>query len=237
MKKGWCTLEKSHPSTDNTFGMSMPSRKQSLKDILMIIDFSLSRNNYHEILEFYGDWKYQCPVCGAKHHLIRHGSYERYLIFPGDDTVLEYTCMTVLRLKCTSCDTTHAVLPMDIIPFHQFSVEAVLIVLLSAASPGSSVPKTARRMDISYQLAYTFLALYRRYEASILLMLKKLGIWENAAPLCTSVSIAFLTGSPPPFPQMHFFKEYCHPLFLSRHNTAAYPLHFAAAFPGSGLPT
>ena len=118
---------KSHPPIDNTSGMNMPSRKQSIKDILMIIDFSLSRNNYHEILKFYGDWSYQCPVCGAKHHLVRHGSYERYLIFPGDDTALEYTCMTVLRLKCTSCSATHAVLPMDIIPFHQFSVQAVLI--------------------------------------------------------------------------------------------------------------
>lgn len=215
----------------------MPSRKQSIKDILMIIDFSLSRNNYHEILEFYGDWTYQCPVCGAKHRLTRHGSYERYLVFPGDDAVLEYICMTVLRLKCTSCGSTHAVLPMDIIPFHQFSVQAVLIILLSAISCGSSVPKTARQMDISYQLAYTFLALYRRYENGILLMLRKLGIWESAAPLCVPVSIAFLTESPPPFPQMQFFQEHFRPLFLSRQGTAAYPLHFGAAFPGSGLPT
>ena len=228
---------KSHPSMQNTSGMVAPFRKQSLKDILMIIDFSLSRNNYNEILKFYGDWSYQCPVCGAKHHLIRHGSYERYLIFPGDDAVLECPCMTVLRLKCTSCGSTHAVLPMDIIPFHQFSVQGVLIVLLSAVSAGSSVLKTARQMDISDQLAYTFLALYRRYDASILLMLKKLGIWESAAPLCTSVSIAFLTESPTPFPQMQFFQEHFRPLFLSRQGTAAYPLHFGAAFPGSGLPT
>lgn len=237
MKKGWCTLEKSHPSIHNTSGMDMPSRKQSLKDILMIIDFSLSRNNYNEILEFYGDWKYQCPVCGAKHHLTRHGAYERYLIFPGDDAVLECIRMTVLRLKCTSCGSTHAVLPMDIIPFHQFSVQAVLIVLLSAVSPRSSVPKAAGRMDISYQLAYAFVALYRRYEARILLILRKLGLFESAAPLSSPESAAFLTGSPPPFPQMQFFQEYLSPLFLSRHNTAAYPLHFAAAFPGSGLPT
>ena len=201
------------------------------------MDFSLSRNNYHEILQFYGDWNYQCPVCGAKHHFNRHGSYERYLIFPGDDTVLEYTCMTVLRLKCTSCGTTHAILPMDIIPFHQYSVQALLVVLLSAASCGSSIPKAAGQKDISYQLVYLFLALYRRYESAILLMLRKLGIWENAVPLCSSVSIAFLTGSPPPFPQMQFFKEHCRPLFLSRQDTAAYPLHFAAAFPDSGPPT
>lgn len=228
---------KSHPSMQNTSGTGMPSRKQSIKDILMIIDFSLSRNNYHEILEFYGDWKYQCPVCGAKHHLIRHGSYERYLVFPGDDVVLECICMTVLRLKCTSCGTTHAVLPMDIIPFHQYCIQAVLIILLSATSSGSSAPKAAEQMDISYQQAYIFLSLYRRYETAILLMLRKLGIGESAAPLCTLVSIAFLTESPPPFPQMHFFKEYCRPLFLSRRGTAAYPLHFAAAFPSFGLPT
>lgn len=203
----------------------------------MIIDFSLSRNNYHEILEFYGDWKYQCPVCGAKHRLIRHGFYERYLIFPGDDTVFEYICMRVLRLKCTSCGTTHAVLPMDIIPFHQFSVQAVLIVLLSVVSPGSSVPKTARQMDIPYQMAYLFLALYRRYEASILLMLRKLGFWESTVPLCSPVSIALLTEPPPPFPQMQFFEEYRHPLFLSRQGTASYPLRFAATFPGSVSPT
>lgn len=203
----------------------------------MIIDFSLSRNNYREILEFYGDWKYQCPVCGAKHHLIRHGSYDRYLIFLADNAVLECICMTVLRLKCTSCGSTHAVLPMDIIPFHQFSVQAVFTILLSAVLCGPTVPKAAAQMGVSYQLAYTFLALYRRYEARILLMLKKLGIWQSAALLCASLSIPFLTESPPPFPQMQFFKEYCRPLFLSRQGTAAYPLHFGAAFPSFDLPT
>lgn len=236
MKKGWCTLESPIP-IHNISGMGMPFRKQYLKDILMIIDFSLSRNNYHEILEFYGDWTYQCPVCGAKHHLIRHGYYERYLIFPGDDAILECICMTVLRLKCTSCGSTQAVLPMDIIPFHQFSVQAVLIILLSATSPGSSVPKAAGQKDTSYQLVYIFLALYRRYESAILLMLRKLGIWESDVPLHGPASAIFLTGSPPPFPQMHFFKEHCRPLFLSRQDTAAYPLHFTAAFPASGPPT
>jgi len=92
----------------------------------MIIDFNINFNTYKEnILNKKSNFEYICPKCGAKHSFIRHSTYKRYISFVEDNTLQEGT-ITIVRLKCTSCSSTHAILPKDIIPYHLYLLFDVL---------------------------------------------------------------------------------------------------------------
>jgi hypothetical protein len=47
--------------------------------------------------------------------MIRHAYYERNVITIINEVMI-YTLLKILRVKCTSCGSTHAILPGDIIP-------------------------------------------------------------------------------------------------------------------------
>ena len=51
----------------------------------MIIDFSYDVDSYQELLAYYGNWPYTCPVCNTVGQWQRHGAYLRYLLVSEDD--------------------------------------------------------------------------------------------------------------------------------------------------------
>ncbi len=55
--------------------------------------------------------KLEC-TCRQKGNLIKHGYYERSIIFNS-----QLTSLKILRVKCKSCGKTHAILPECIVPY------------------------------------------------------------------------------------------------------------------------
>lgn len=72
------------------------------------------------ILEYRKNYPIKCPKCNAVGNYKKHSSYKRNLIFI-------HTIITIVvhRIKCCSCNTTHALIPKDAIPYRQFSIEFV----------------------------------------------------------------------------------------------------------------
>jgi hypothetical protein len=69
-----------------------------------------------------------CPCCKAKGKAKGHGSYERnYVYLKGGG----YACVliTIARVRCTSCDTTHAILPLTVVPNSVFSIMFIAAVV------------------------------------------------------------------------------------------------------------
>ena len=204
--------------------------------ILMIIDFCHSFKDYNEILQFYGIWEYSCPVCGAKHRFHRHASYTRYLTLWDGDCLRE-ECLQILRLQCGSCQTTHAILTMDMIPFCIYSIHAVLMLAAECLKEGGSVPKTEARTGVSFQLLYRFLLILQQYRERLLLFLRSQCLWTEQVHPSAGEIPAFLLIHPTPWPQAQYFREFLHPLFLRRRNTVSYPLVFGCRFPRQETPT
>ena len=192
----------------------------------MITDFKHSYKNYYkEVLKNKAQWKcYKCPNpdCGAEGCFARHASYDRHLVV-WEEGGLQDQCMQTLRLRCTSCGTTHAILPWDAIPFWQFSVQAVLILLsMSLDGGGSHVTKTADETLVPYQVLYRFLSVFQKYMACLSLLLRQMAYWtEKDNPAVYEAAVLCLSDVPP-FPQMGFFLANRLPLFLNRRNTGAY---------------
>ena len=66
-----------------------------------------------------------CPWCGSKGNCVSHGSYMRSMAdFTYGKTVYGEIC--VLRLCCTSCGHTHAILPDVIIPSSAYGRKTLL---------------------------------------------------------------------------------------------------------------
>lgn len=207
----------------------------------MIIDFTHSFKDYDEILNFYGIWDYECPnpECRAKQHpLRRHAKYTRNLIlWDSQDSRLKEKQIDILRLKCCSCGTTHAVLPMDAIPFFVYSIQAFLALLSLCLEEDGSVPQTEKETGVSFQLLYRFLRLFREYTGMLMLLLRREALWEGEEKLSRGQLLSRLSGKAPPWPQSSFFQCFRTPLFLHRRSTVSYPLRFGAAMPGCSTPT
>ena len=202
----------------------------------MIIDFCHSFKDYNDILNFYGIWEYTCPVCGAKHRFHRHASYSRYLTLWEENSLRE-ECMEILRLQCGSCQTTHAILTMDMIPFCIYSIYAFLMLAAECLKKDSSVPKTENRTGVSFQLLYRFLALLQEYRERLLLFLRAQCLWTGSAAPSSRDILTFLLADLPPWPQGQYFKEFLSPLFLHRRDTASYPLRFGYRLSVQATPT
>lgn len=200
----------------------------------MITDFCHSFKDYDEIINFYGVWDYECPnpECRAKNHpMRRHASYERGLVVWDTETgCLREERMVILRLKCASCGTTHAVLTMDMIPFFSYSLQAFLALVAMCLSPDGSVPRTEKETGVSYQLLYRFLRIFHEHMQGLMLFLRLEALWNQPEqPLDTQI-IPLLKAQPPPWPASCCFRHFGIPLFLHRRSTIAYPLRFGAVF-------
>lgn len=201
----------------------------------MIIDFTHSFKDYSEILDFYGVWDYECPnpQCRAKQHpMRRHARYERSLVlWDADVGRLKEERMEILRLKCCSCGSTHAVLPMDIIPFFAYSNQVFLALLSLCMEKKGSVLRTEEKTGVSCQLLYRFLLIFHEYAEKLMLFLRMEALWEGEGRPLESRILPLLLGKSPPWPQSRFFQKFRFPLFLHRKSTVSYPLRFGSAMP------
>ena len=201
----------------------------------MIIDFRYSFKDYDDILNFYGIWDYECPNpdCGAKSHpMRRHATYGRGLIWWDPETCeLKEERMTLLRLRCFSCGTTHAVLTGDMIPFFIYSIQVFLFLVCLCMEPEGSVLKAEEKTGVSYQLLYRFLKIFHEYAQRLSLFLRLLGMWDGLSQPLNSQLLPLLKEQPPPFPSSGFFAHFQIPLFLNRRSSVSYPLLFGAVLP------
>lgn len=186
----------------------------------MIIDFEHSFEDYDKILNFYGTWDCSCPVCKTKYSMHRHGKYYRNLIMWENGHFLE-TGGNILRLRCSVCHSTHAILTMDMIPFFSYSLPALLFLVDLCSHPDNSVLKTKQQTGVSYQMLYRMISLLQEYHERLTILFQKkksFSFFLQCFPQRRQVFPACL-----PFA---FFQAYHFPVFLNRRVTKSFPLHF-----------
>ena len=102
------------------------------------------------------DCKCPNPKCGAINKFKYHSFYQRYISFTTKSNIITTTVM-VTRVYCSSCGTTHALLPSFIVPYVIMSKDSILEIVSSAKE--SSVLKIANKLNTTIQLIYTYIAL------------------------------------------------------------------------------
>lgn len=197
----------------------------------MIIDFTLECKTYSEkIFHTSSLYPYQCTSCGSR-QMIRYGSYERYAIMINADGSLDTMRLKVQRLLC-ACGRTHALLPGDIIPFHNYNYAPFLYLLQLLPCHSESEQKTVslteklHQLSISYQLLRYFLIVYRKYEQDIISMLRITGRCTKCLSPASGEVLALCSTFSQGTAQKEYFRLFRRPMFLDRQDTASYPLVF-----------
>lgn len=172
----------------------------------------------------------------------RHGTYQRYFVFiPYElqdisfqaDTLsvfdaVETQGLTILRIRCTGCGQTHAILPEDIVPFHAFSLLLQLLILYTICKDhsDSDSQKTILHQTsvLSWPFLHALLLTFQAYRSRMCHVLRSKSIYT-----------AEKEPSVPDLLELYLFHEqrvrylflqvFSVPLFLTRQNTVSYPIH------------
>lgn len=83
--------------------------------------------------------------------------------------------ITVVRVRCGSCDTTHALLPSDIVAYCQYSLPFLWALYGLVLLDRTSVPQAAATYGLSPWSVYLVLRRYERCLPRIALVLSELG--------------------------------------------------------------
>lgn len=162
----------------------------------MIIDFSVSFNSYKEkILNKYDFFQYKCPNCGSTHSFSRHATYQRNISFLLENKILNEK-LEILRLKCTSCKTTHAILPNDIVPYCIYSYSFIMNILLKHFVDKESVLSISSKYDISFQLIYFFFSKFKAFFNECIYVLRLFNLLkDNFNPSFNDILIEIINNS------------------------------------------
>lgn len=206
------------------------------KHILMIIEFQVFCKDYSEtILNRNRPFDYSCPKCHAVARFHRHGCYSRWVAILSEETGIEFVSLSILRLKCQSCQSTHSILPGDIIPFQIYSIPVVFFLCSRIVLEGESVRATQKNTNVSAALIRQKLALLKRSVPYLEFYLRQVFLYTASASLGISQAITFLSSES--MSLKDYFHCHGHPLFLNRRTTPSFPFFFSAASFGFPDPT
>ncbi len=125
---------------------------------------------FREYMSSFCPEKEQCPYCNAKGKCTIFAYYHRYLIdFLGGHP--DVTRIRVLRVMCSGCGTTHAILFDPIIPYEQHTLFFILNVLAEYHLHIKSIEQICSVFEISPSTFYRWkklLELHRKEWAGTL---------------------------------------------------------------------
>ena len=203
----------------------------------MITDYRYSHTTYSELTKE-DLFEYDCPKCGAKHSTKYYSHYERHVIsldtgvlasimeaegkiateefpdIPGgpfSDTLLD-----VYRVKCASCNATHAILPGDVVPYRQFGLLTMFAIVKVMYNREHSIEETAKHMQLSWQFMLALLNQWTSHLSAMALLMR--AVYQECinelADLAGQKVIRFVCGHRDSFPQ-NYQKEHKKIIFMT----------------------
>jgi len=208
------------------------------KYIKMITDYRYSHTTYSELSKE-GLTEYDCPNpnCGAKHRTKYYSHYERHVISldidaltailnaeDGIDTetlrdmkdqLYSDKILDIFRVKCESCNTTHAILPGDVVPYRQFSLLTMLAIVKEVCHRKHTIEKTAQHLQLSWQYMLALLNQWTSHLSDMALLMRVV-YQEHINELIADAGkkiLSFFCGHRDSFPQ-DYQKEHKKIIFM-----------------------
>ena len=184
----------------------------------MIIDFTRKSNTNKAVSEeeFKG---FGCPKCNAQ-DLKYYSTYTRWALTLESEGLgrltLKSTLITVYRGKCGSCKKTHAILPGDIIPYKQYSLETVVTLLTYVLSDKLTVICVEKLLGIPHQIIYGILKQWSAMLIRLALMLRDtFNLYTITGLECDNLSILRFIGENMHRAPQAFLRYFKWPMFMT----------------------
>lgn len=186
----------------------------------MILYFQTDLKGYREkISNNYINFQVTCPKCGAIASMHRHSFYERHVTYIEDGVVCD-TLLSVLRLQCNSCGSTHAILPSNVIPYCIYSLDLIFQITAEVLLEDHSVIHTSTKYGLSHQLVYLFINRLLDFQNDTILVLRILEHYD----LLTLKGVLQTILSILSFPKDYFTHTRWSFLMQKFRNTTAIPI-------------
>ena len=95
---------------------------------MILLNSRIINPKFYQTLQLYDNgltnYLIKCPCCDST-NLVTHGYYKRNVIFEYNNQLI-IKRITIKRVKCKNCKHTHALLPMDIIPYKQVLLSIII---------------------------------------------------------------------------------------------------------------
>jgi ribosomal protein S27AE len=111
------------------------------------------KQKFQEATDAFSHLREPCPNCGAVGKLTEHGDYDRGLTSYEDGQIIDSTVRPE-RFFCSSCETSHALLPDIIIPYGRYSILFVLAVLVAYFERAETVAIICEQFGIAVSTIY-----------------------------------------------------------------------------------
>lgn len=197
-----------------------------VKGVSCLIFVNVSSGDYQkDVMEHRGKWNCSCPKCGVYGDWNRHGSYQRYFsIF--EEEQIKTKQMEILRLKCMSCGSTHAILAYDIIPYRIFSLSLFLEIMMKIYGSNLSIWTLCNTTEFSYQTLRYMLRAFVHLIRRAYLLFWRMWLWDGEEILDNADIIAILNRIEKSELQRRYLEEYKEPLFSARESFGRYALYY-----------
>ena len=176
---------------------------------------------------------YPNPNCGAVGQFRHHGYYDRHILSVEQGHWV-WNEIKILRGLCQSCETTHAFLPADIIPYHSVLISSFLAALLITFFQNNNCSGTEDLPEkeslscydeqirtISIRGYYKLLNLFRAHMKYLEEIMRELEMWIWSQRLKEVSAIKLLLKSDLNAVQEKMLEVHRIPLFFKRKRTIA----------------
>jgi len=206
----------------------------------MITDYRYTHTTYSQLTKEDLN-EYDCSKCGAKESTKYYSHYERRVISLTSDVIAEIfkseigqtginteafddiaselftdTHLDIFRVKCESCNTTHAILPGDVVPYRRFSLLSMLAIVKVVYHREHSIEETAKYLQLSWQYMLSLLKQWISHLHSMALLMRAIYfefIDEQASGARERV-LKFVCEHKLSFPQ-NYHKEHRNIIFMT----------------------
>ena len=112
-----------------------------------------------------------CPSCGARHSCSNFAFYPRNMISYQKGSIV-CSIISVPRVECSSCDSTHTILPDILIPHGSYSLSFILKILRSYFLGHKTIACLCSHFQISISTLYAWIHLFKKQKSLWLGILK-----------------------------------------------------------------
>ena len=188
----------------------------------MIYDFLKTCKTYDKsIYRIYGKGYFNatpCPACPAVGKFEMHGSYPRHAIyFDEKENKIVIICkqMQIQRVICTSCNTTHAILAGDIIPYKIITLFVFIFILKLFYVKKTPVLEIAKERDFSFQFIYSVIRAFQKHMKNIQQYFREVSP-ESIPNIFDPCGVLSLIKKPYTEFQSDYIEKNCKPCFMCK---------------------
>lgn len=114
---------------------------------------------FHESSATFSLGDFICPKCGRKHDASFIQPYGRYLITLEDDHVATHR-VSVHQVRCSSCDSIHAILPDCLVPHSSYFLSFILTVITAHFLGSFTDESLCSKYSIAVSTLYAWIKLF-----------------------------------------------------------------------------